>query len=93
MLDDYNKQGNLSFVVNRVEHENGMRFGEYQNGLQNWVAGGMQGQPPAPPHYETFDMSGYNTWWDNYSASIGTATGAQPISTFVSNTVPDAGYL
>jgi hypothetical protein len=91
MLDDYNKQGSLSFFVSRVNHENGMRFGEYQNGLQNWVMGGMQGQPPAPPNYETFDMSGFNKWWDNYSANIG--YDAQPMSTFVSNTVPDAGYL
>jgi hypothetical protein len=91
MLDDYMKQGNLSFVASRVEHENGMRFGEYQNGLQNWVTGGMQGQPPAPPHYENFDVNGFNKWWDTYTANLG--AGQQPISTFVSNTVPDAGYL
>lgn len=95
MLDDYNKQGNLSLIMREINHENGLRSTLYQNGLQNWVIGGMQGPPPAPPHYETMDLNGFNQWWDNLNAGIaaGTGQGAAPISTFVSNTVPDAGYL
>ena len=90
MTDDYNKQGNLSLVMRQINHENGVRAAQYENGLQNWVMGGMQGQPPAPPHYETLDMDAFNKWWNNTDGMGGST---DPTSSFVSNTVPDAGYL
>ena len=95
MTDDYDKQGNLSLVMRQVNHENGLRSALYQNGLQNWVVGGMRGQPPAPPHYEVLDMNAFNKWWDNLNAGIAAGTGGQagPTSDYVSNTKPDAGYL
>jgi hypothetical protein len=95
MSDDYDKQGNLSLVMREVNHENGLRSFLYQNGLQNWAIGGMQGPPPTPPHYETLDLNAFNNWWDNLNASIAAGTGGQagPTSDYVSNTIPDAGYL
>jgi hypothetical protein len=95
MSDDYDKQGNLSLVMRQINHENGLRSTLYQNGLQNWVIGGMQGQPPAPPHYETLDLDKFNQWWDNLNAGIAAGTGGQagPTSEYVSNVTPDAGYL
>jgi hypothetical protein len=95
MSDDYDKQGNLSLVMREINHENGLRSFLYQNGLQNWAIGGMQGPPPTPPHYETLDLNAFNNWWDNLNASIAAGTGGQagPTSDYVSNTIPDAGYL
>lgn len=93
MTDDYDKQGNLSMIMGQINHENGLRSSEYQLALQNWAAGGMQGQPPAAPHYESFDMSDYDKWWDATTAGVQAGIGAPDVSTFVENMKPDAGYL
>ncbi len=81
----YIEQSNLNFVVQGVNEENQNRFANYTTGVNNWAAGGMQGNPPAPPQYETVDMNGFTQWWNQYTANIGYEN-APPISTFVSNT-------
>jgi len=86
---DYLKQSNLNLIQQQANHENQYRFDVYKNGLQNWAQNGMQGDPPAPPKYETVDLQGFNQWWAAYNQDL--AQNAPP-QTFISNQVANNGY-
>jgi len=81
----YIEQSNLNFVQQQVNETNQNRFADYTTGVNNWAAGGMQGNPPTPPSYETVDAGGFGQWWNQYTANIGLEN-APPVSSFVSNT-------
>jgi hypothetical protein len=86
---DYLMQSNLNLIQQQTNHENQYRFDVYKNGVQNWAANGMQGDPPAAPKYENVDVKGFNQWWDQYTQNVGQNA---PPETFISNQIANNGY-
>lgn len=89
MGSNYIKQSNLNLILRQADQENVSRYNAYKDELQNWAAGGMRTQPPPTPKYMAVDLNGFNAWWDQMMANIG--SDAPPV-TFVSNMVHDNGY-
>ena len=89
MGGDYLKLLNLNFFQQQVNRQNQQLYAGYQGKVQGWAAGGMQGNPPQVPLYQSVDLNGFNQWWDTFNQNL--AAGAPP-QTFIKNAVPDNGY-
>lgn len=88
--DDYIKALNLNSFLQAANHDNTYRYQQYDFQLHMWSEGGMQGNPPAAPKYETVDLKGFNNWWAQYDANIGQDE-PSPTS-FVTHGPADGGY-
>jgi len=80
--DGYIKALNLNSFLQVANHDNQYRYDQYSNSLHEWKEHGMQGDPPAPPKYESVDLNGFNNWWAQYSANPGQDA---PPTTFMVN--------
>lgn len=69
--DGYIKALNLNSFLQVANHDNQYRYDQYSNALHEWSEHGMQGDPPAPPKYESVDANGFESWWSQYSSNPG----------------------
>lgn len=77
---------NLSGYQQQANWENTRRYDNYLNQFQNWKLNGSQGDPPAPPKYETVDQAGFQNWWAQYQASFASGNPSAPdLGMFLAN--------
>ena len=71
MSGSYQRDLNLNWYLQVANHDNAYRYQTYSDAVQTWANNGMQGDPPAAPKYEAVDVSGFDSWWQQYCANPG----------------------
>ena len=82
MSGSYMRDLNLNSYLQIANHDNAYRYDTYRFQVNTWAANGMQGSPPTPPKYETVDVVGFDSWWQQYCANPGQDA---PAVTFLAN--------
>jgi hypothetical protein len=88
--DDYIKALNLNSFLQEANQVNTYQYQQYDYQLHEWSEGGMQGDPPAAPQYETVDMNGFNSWWTQFDATMGQGA---PTVNFLTNDPGTGGFV
>lgn len=71
MSGSYMRDLNLNCYLQIANHDNAYRYDTYRFQVTTWAANGMEGPPPKPPKYETVDVAGFDSWWQQYCANPG----------------------
>jgi len=90
MSGSYQRDLNLNWYLQVANHDNAYRYQTYSDSVQTWANNGMQGDPPAAPKYESVDVNGFDSWWQQYCGNPG--QDAPPVNFLVNGPAVQGQY-